>query len=120
MLPLTYLLAALPVVLALPAASVSGNVTVPGKYIVILKPDVKVSEMNTHMTWVTDVHSRSITRRDSKGIDKVWEDNFKGYSGEFDDKTLEEIAQSDEVCFHLQELDQTLRVHMLTLSRLLP
>lgn len=97
MLPITYLLAALPVAYALPTSTAPGNNTVPGKYIVTLKPGVKIPEIENHIAWVSDVHSRSLTKRDLKGVDQVWEDSFKGYSGEFDDETLQEITQSDDV-----------------------
>jgi oryzin len=50
-----------------------------------------------HVTWARSVHARSLRRRDEQGVEKVWTDNFKGYSGEFDPETVAEIAQSDEV-----------------------
>jgi oryzin len=93
------ILAALPAAFTMPTMSPGANVTVPGKYIVTLKPNVKPPEMDNHMAWVADIHSRSISRRDLQGVDKVWEDTFKGYSGEFDDQTLKEISESDEVSF---------------------
>lgn len=67
---------------------------VPGKYIVILKDDV---DPDTHIAWVKDLHLRSLKTRGKKGVDKVWTESFKGYSGEFDEATLKEISNRNDV-----------------------
>jgi oryzin len=70
---------------------------IPGRYIISLNQDTEPPSVDSHVTWVKDLHLRSLTRRDEKGINKVWKGNFKGYSGEFDEGTLDEIRQSDDV-----------------------
>jgi oryzin len=75
-----------------------GAAVVEGKYIVTLKKDLVAPQVDSHMSWVSDVHSRSLARRQTSGVDKIWTTSFKGYSGEFDEATLEEIKASDEVC----------------------
>lgn len=101
MLSSLLLAAAAPAVLGLPTMAPSNATTVPGKYIVILKPEVKTPIFDDHMAWVTEVHARRLGKRetDTAGVEKTWTDtdSFKGYSGEFDEDTLDEIMHSDEV-----------------------
>lgn len=99
MLALRFLLAALPAVFALPTPSDDGT-TVPGKYIVILKDNVDAMAVSTHVSWAMKLHKRSLARRNEQGVDKVWNENFKGYSGEFDDQTIKEIENSDDVSIY--------------------
>ncbi|KAI1386784.1 subtilisin-like serine protease pepD [Hypoxylon trugodes] len=62
---------------------------IPGKYIVSLKPGVSI---DLHLGWVRDVHRRSISRRDTAGLEKTFGfEGFSGYSGEFDDDTIAQI-----------------------------
>ncbi|KAF7541746.1 hypothetical protein G7Z17_g11882 [Cylindrodendrum hubeiense] len=95
------LAAALPAVLGRPSVSTHANGDiVKGKYIVIMKPEVATPSLNEHLGWVDDIHKRSLNRRagsSETGVDKVWKDNFKGYSGEFASDTIKEINNSDEV-----------------------
>jgi oryzin len=81
---------------ALPFASPKAE-AVPGKYIVTLKEGIFTPQIETHLSWVNGVHARSISRRDTSGVDKVWTQSFKGYSGEFDAATLEAIKNNEEV-----------------------
>lgn len=88
------------------------------KYIITLKPGVKVPELSGHLDWVEAVHKRSLEargfdlgdllngkpgkgkgkgRKKHRGVEKVWKGNFKGYSGEFDKDTIAEIAKSRDV-----------------------
>ncbi|KAF4977661.1 hypothetical protein FZEAL_5851 [Fusarium zealandicum] len=91
------LLAFLPAVLAAPKSSPGDSDIVKGKYIVTLKPNVVVPELEDHLSWVSGIHTRSLHRREESGIEKVWGDHFKGYSGEFDKETIKEIKASDDV-----------------------
>lgn len=70
---------------------------VPGKYIISLKQDAEPPTVESHLSWVRGLHDQSLDRRRKNGIDKVWKDSFKGYSGGFDEGTLEEIRQRDDV-----------------------
>lgn len=99
MLSTILLAAVLPAALCFPAIPLPSNNTgiIPGKFIVTLKPGVMAPQAAAHVTWARSVHARSLRRRDEQGVEKVWTDNFKGYSGEFDPETVAEIAQSDEV-----------------------
>lgn len=90
------LLAAVTVALALGPRQ--DDKIVPGKYIVSLKQSSETSSIDSHIAWVKDTHDQSLARRDEKGVNKVWRDSFRGYSGEFDEDTLNEIRQSDDVC----------------------
>ncbi|KAK7421483.1 Suppressor of the cold-sensitive snRNP biogenesis mutant brr1-1 [Neonectria punicea] len=102
MYSLLLLAAAIPAALGRPApvsTHAIGDI-VKGKYIVTIKPDVAAPRLQDHLGWVDDIHARSLSRRDGAteaGVDKVWSDTFKGYSGEFDTDTIKEIKNSDEV-----------------------
>lgn len=65
-----------------------------GQYIITLKKDVE--SVDSHVSWLKE---RSATRSGSSngGVNKVWNKSFKGYSGQFDDETLEEIKGNEEV-----------------------
>lgn len=74
---------------------------VPNKFIITLKNDLIQPQVDSHLSWVENVHRRSLGRRDGQeatgGVDKVWSASFKGYSGEFDATTIAEIQASEEV-----------------------
>lgn len=95
-----YLASLLPLVAAVPIPQDAPSAqTLPGKYIVTLKPDV---DTESHTTWVTSVHERSLGRRqdgsEPSGVEKTYEINtFKGYAGEFDEETLNLIRASPDV-----------------------
>ncbi|KAH7368040.1 extracellular alkaline protease [Plectosphaerella cucumerina] len=65
-----------------------------GKYIVTLRDDLNSSVVQTH---IASVSSSSLARRGVHGVDKVWSKYFKGYSGDFDATTLEELNHDDNV-----------------------
>jgi len=90
--------------LAAPASGPRGvsPQVLPNKYIVTLKNNLVKPQVDNHLSWVQNVHRRSLGRRDGEitaGVEKVWSESFKGYSGEFDATTIEEIQASDEVSF---------------------
>ncbi|KAI1499292.1 peptidase S8/S53 domain-containing protein [Biscogniauxia marginata] len=67
----------------------------PGKFIVSLKPG---TEAESHLAWVQDIHRRSVSRRDTIGLDKAYAiGRFQGYAGEFDDETIEQIKGNENV-----------------------
>ncbi|KAI8236742.1 Alkaline proteinase [Colletotrichum sp. SAR 10_96] len=90
--------ALLPVVLAAPAAIKRDEPKfAPGKYIVTLNEDA-AANVDSHLTWVADVHRRSLGKRDTVGIENKFNiSNWNAYSGEFDEATIEEIKKSPEV-----------------------
>lgn len=78
----------------------SGSV-VKGSYIITLKPELKTDDLENHLTWVNDVHKRSVSKRDSqaKGVEITYDGDygFHGYAGSFDSDTIEEIKNNPEV-----------------------
>lgn len=87
--------ALLPFVNAAPVASQPQARAIPNKYIVTLKES---ADVESHLAWAKDVHARSLGRRDLSGVEKTFNiSDFNGYSGSFDDATIEEIKASDAV-----------------------
>lgn len=87
--------ALLPFVNAAPVANPPQARAIPSKYIVTLK---ETADVESHLGWVKDVHARSLGRRDLAGVEKTFNiSDFNGYSGSFDDATIEEIKANDAV-----------------------
>lgn len=86
--------------LPLPQDEPVAPLSVANKYIVTLKTDV---DSTSHLSWVSNVHARSLARRQdnatTSGIEKQYDIDsfFKGYAGEFDQATIEEIKNSGDV-----------------------
>jgi hypothetical protein len=115
MKPLTYILLRLvPLTLCLPTGSSSsssrsissrsisiiGDILVPHKYIVTLKPNITdAQQAASHLAWANNVHGNSVKRSNSllQGIEHVWTHSFMGYSGEFDAATILLIEHSVDV-----------------------
>ncbi len=93
--------ALLPAAFAAPAVvpSPRAKEIIPGKYIVTLKEGISSEAVESHLSWVSDVHKRSLSRRATVGIEKTYGvgNAFNGYAGEFDDSTLEEIKNNPDV-----------------------
>ncbi|KAI9369175.1 peptidase S8/S53 domain-containing protein [Aspergillus egyptiacus] len=77
---------------------------VPGKYIVTFKPGIETEKIDAHTTWASNVHKRNLERRDLAdrdayaGIEKNFKINkFAAYAGSFDDATIEEIRNNEDV-----------------------
>lgn len=66
---------------------------VPDNYIVSFKQDIRASGIDSHLSWVRGLYGEY----NENAIEKVWKDNFKGYSGHFDEETIEEIRQRNDV-----------------------
>jgi len=88
------------------AAAAPAMKTIPNKFIVTLKSGTDTTQLESHVNWARDVHSRSLSRRGRNGVtggvDKVWTNSFKGYSGEFDAATVQEIKGNDDVSCRLE------------------
>lgn len=67
------------------------------KYIVTLKDSLSEANINDHIAWVKGVDLKSIVRLDNSGVEKVWSNIFKGYSGTFDGQTVKEILANKDV-----------------------
>lgn len=74
---------------------------IAGKYIVTFKEGVDAAKIAAHTTWATSVHSRNAARisgSSSVGIERNYAiDKFAAYAGSFDDATIEEIRNSEDV-----------------------
>lgn len=71
----------------------------PSNFIVALKPTADV-DLDLHARWVSDVHGQALARRgvESSGIDKTFSfPGFKGYSGSFDEDTIQIIKANSSV-----------------------
>lgn len=85
-----------------PDANVDSPVNVENKYIITLKSGVTSRDIESHLSWVGDVHKRSFGRRDLAGVEKTYDiGDFHGYAGNFDEATIEEIKSSPDVRLHV-------------------
>lgn len=91
-----FLSAVLPVALAAP--TLPHGSAVPSSYIIKVRPELPEAEFESQIQWVSEVHKRSLTRRDTAGLLKTFSfSGFKAYSGEFDDATIELIKANESV-----------------------
>jgi hypothetical protein len=88
------------------AAPFKASEVVKGKYIIQLKPGVDVATIAAHHHRVRDIHRRNIlSRRDQPydapetgGVENEYAfGDFVGYSGGFDEATIEELRKLPEV-----------------------
>lgn len=93
--------------------------TVDNKYIITLKEG---ADPNIHMTWLSGLHARTLARRQSGDASAVsgtgYQYDFgswRGYSGEFDAVTLDEIKGRDDV--EEVEADQIWSIAALTTQK---
>ncbi|KAJ4263633.1 hypothetical protein NW762_006456 [Fusarium torreyae] len=84
---------------AAPAVKVDNSKVIPGKYIVTLKADIAAADVESHLSWVDDVHKRGLNKRAEKGVERTYNGKYgyHGYAGSFDKSTIEEIKKSDDV-----------------------
>lgn len=63
--------------------------------IVTLKPTL--DSVENHLSWVNEVHKRSL-KRNTAGVEKTYDiENWKAYAGEFDEATIAAIKASPDV-----------------------
>ncbi|KAK1540836.1 alkaline protease [Colletotrichum paranaense] len=76
-------------------AKVSSEGTIiPDKYIVRVASGTHDIDFESHLSWVTNVHKRSLSRRSTTGVEKTFSvGDFKAYAGEFDSETIAEIEK---------------------------
>jgi oryzin len=78
---------------------------VPGRWLVQLKPTADIASIAAHKHNVRAIHARNLLKRnfkrgENKGMDKEYGfGDFLGYSGSFDDATIAELKEMDEVCY---------------------
>ena len=71
------------------------------EYIVVLKKGTSADEFSNHRHWAADIHASRLAKRGfngTTGLRYTYDfEGFKGYSGSFDDDTINEIATSSQV-----------------------
>ncbi|KAL4730765.1 hypothetical protein ACLX1H_002804 [Fusarium chlamydosporum] len=84
---------------AAPTAKVDSTKVIPGKYIVTLKSDIAAADVESHLSWVGDVHKRGLNERAEKGVERTYNGKygFHGYAGSFDKNTITEIKENPDV-----------------------
>jgi hypothetical protein len=105
-----YLGALLPAVLAAPTAHSKLPEAVPNKFIITLKEGASV-DTDSHLTWVNNLHSRSLNKRSTAGIEKTYNiHTWSAYAGEFDEETIEQIKTNPDVrsrlCFRMYQKEK--------------
>jgi len=85
-----------------PSPSVaSGGETIPNSYVVLLKDGVSHEKFEAHQRWVQHKHASRLSRRDDSNLNGVHKGftlgGLYGYHGTFDNDTLAEIRQAEEV-----------------------
>ncbi|KAM0253516.1 hypothetical protein ACHAP5_000546 [Fusarium lateritium] len=95
---------------AAPTTKVDSSEVIPGKYIVTLKSDIAAADVESHLSWVGDVHKRGLNERAEKGVERTYNGKygFHGYAGSFDKSTIKEIKESPDVAIVEQDRVWTL------------
>ncbi|KAF9874381.1 hypothetical protein CkaCkLH20_07944 [Colletotrichum karsti] len=75
------------------------NRAIPDKYIVSLKPGISSATVDSHLSWVRDVHKRrSLSARTIAGVEKTFDIGlFHAYAGSFDEEMVMEIEANQDV-----------------------
>lgn len=77
---------------------------IPGRYIITLKGDATVSDVSSHLNWVSDVHRRNLGKRDTAGVEQTYNiSTWNAYAGEFDEDTIQQIRENPEVVMNLPD-----------------
>lgn len=60
---------------------------------------VGAADVDSHLSWVEDVHKRGLNKRAEKGVERTYKGKygFQGYAGSFDKSTVEEIKKNPDV-----------------------
>jgi len=88
---------------AAPVDTRQAQETIPGKYIIQLKPDTDIASIAAHHNTVRSIHARNLAGRGDDGsaggpVEREFDfGSFKGYAGSFDDATIEELKTLPEV-----------------------
>ncbi|KAF3185887.1 Basic amino-acid permease [Orbilia oligospora] len=85
------------------------------KFIVVLKDTINTNQLKKHTQWAARIHARNLQKRQLNGlpverhisgVEKTFDINrFKAYSGSFDDDTLREIEENNDVAYVEPEQD---------------
>nr|AJD23186.1 alkaline serine protease [Onygena corvina] len=76
---------------------------IPNAYIVVMKDRVSSNEFTSHVDWLENAHRTNLAKRGSvftEGLKSTWDfDGWQAYSGKFDNDTLQEILEHQDVAF---------------------
>lgn len=95
---------------AAPLLSSTSSEPIPDSYIVVFKDHVSKNAATAHHSWVSDLHASSQLRKRSQiplvdglyqGLRHTYDiaGAILGYSGHFDEDTVEEIRRHPDACF---------------------
>ena len=75
---------------------------IPGKYMILLKPDCDSATIDVHHNKARAIRARSLARRatpdDGAAVERIYNfGNFKGYAGSFDETDIEKLKALPEV-----------------------
>ena len=96
-------LAVFPLVQAAPIHQVADTEDIiPNSYIVVMKDDLSTETFDNHRNWVSNYRSRNGIASRVRGADHGVKHTYdfgvmKGYSGIFDDETIQSIANTPDV-----------------------
>ncbi|KAF2655629.1 hypothetical protein K491DRAFT_704488 [Lophiostoma macrostomum CBS 122681] len=96
---------------AAPLLSTTNAEEVPNSYMIVFKKHVQASDAKDHHEWVQSIHTKSESDRMElrkrsqfplvdevfEGLKHTYTDVLKGYSGHFDDETIEQIRRHPDV-----------------------
>lgn len=82
-------------------ASRNAENAIPNAYIVVLKDQMSNQDFDSHINWVEELHQANIDRGDESsrgGLKFKYDINgWKGYSGSFNQESLERILENENV-----------------------
>lgn len=82
-------------------SSANSKDIIPNSYLVVMKDSVSSAELDSHVSWVTDLHHEGMAKRGAKNLGG-FKHSYKisgwhAYSGSFDSETLARILDDDKV-----------------------
>lgn len=74
---------------------------IPGSYIVVMKDETSTRDFKSHLGWAANVHQENLAKRGSSastGMQFRFDiAGWRGYSGKFDEETINEIVNHPNV-----------------------
>ncbi|EER23662.1 subtilisin-like serine protease [Coccidioides posadasii str. Silveira] len=103
--------------------SAPGAENIPNGYIVVMKEGTSTQDFDAHREWVASVHHERLARRGSTNVGGMrhtynFNQGFMGYAGTFDEETIQEIANRDDVAYI--ERDQIMKASAIQTQRNVP
>lgn len=86
---------------------------IPNAYIVVLKDKKSNLDFNSHINWVEELHQTSIRKGTEVSLGglkfKYDIHGWKGYSGSFNQESLDQIIENEDVCIFITLTNVSLR-----------